>query len=88
MFLFLAPRSKRRPAPAPPSATGLQHTHELATPMHACEVQRLPVSRSPSLSGTPWTIDNRQSEFLSVFSQLISKHFVINARRLPHLVNL
>jgi hypothetical protein len=38
-LLFLAPRSTRRSTPAPASATGLQHTHELATPMHACEIQ-------------------------------------------------
>ena len=38
-LLFLAPRSMCRSTPAPPSATGLQHTHELATPMHACEIQ-------------------------------------------------
>jgi hypothetical protein len=39
MLLFLAPRSTRRSTLAPPSASDLQHTHELATPMHACEIQ-------------------------------------------------
>jgi hypothetical protein len=54
--LFLAPRSMCRSTPSPPSATGLQHTHELATPMHACD---FPSRDSLRSSGTPGATTQR-----------------------------